>query len=142
FNIIQWDFSQPNFERVLGTISVPATYNRVVPEHQSYTVIADKTSVKTHVKRTSTGKNDKNYLPNITVVMENTGSQAISGFNFQYQLRTKDGFYYPLKSTISESTVFNPLEKKEFSLTGVIPVEATADDWQLVLTQTITGETG
>ncbi|TLS50554.1 hypothetical protein FE782_19515 [Paenibacillus antri] len=142
FNLIAWDFSQSNFERLLGTINVPATYTKSVPVNRSYTVVSDKGSFNTSVKRVATGKNDKSYLPNVTIIMENAGAQAITGMNLQFQLRSKSGLFYPLKSTVTEATVFNPLEKKELTLTGVVPVEAGGDGWQLVLTQTVTSDKG
>lgn len=142
FSIIAWDFSQANFERLLGTINIPSTYQKSVPQNKSYTVISDKTTFNTSIKRIAAGKNDKNYLPSLTVVMENAGAQAVTGLNFQFQLRSQTGLLYPLKSTVTETTVFNPLEKKELYLTGVVPVEAGGEGWQLVLTQSVTTDKG
>ena len=142
FTMIAWDFSEPDFERSLGTIGIPTTYKRSVPANRSFKVVSDKGSFQTSIKRAAIGKNDKNFLPTITVVMENAGTQAVTGMNLQFQFRSKSGLYYPLKSTITETTVFNPLEKKELTLTGAVPVEAGSDGWQLVLTQTITNDKG
>ncbi len=142
FSMIAWDFSQSNFERVLGTISIPANYNKSVPKNRSFTVVTDKSNFNTSLKRIAVGKNDKNFLPSVTVVMENVGTQSVTGVNFQFQLRSKAGLFYPLKSTLTENTVFNPLEKKELTLSGAIPVEAGSEGWQLVLTQTLTNDKG
>ncbi|MCI3921368.1 hypothetical protein MO973_24685 [Paenibacillus sp. TRM 82003] len=142
FALIAWDFTASDFERELGTLSLPSTYKPSVPVNHSFKVISDKTNFHSLIKRVATGKNDKKYLPSITIVMQNAGTQAATGLNFQFQLRSKSGLFYPLKSTVTDTTVFNPLEKKELLLSGVIPVEAGGDGWKLVLTQTITNDKG
>lgn len=142
FSFIEWDFSQPDFERELGTIRIPATYHPVVPEGNAYVVTSDRASFKTSIKRIAVGRNDKNYLPTLTVVMENSGNQAVTGLNVQFQIRSQNGLYYPLKSNVTENTIFNPLEKKEVTLSGQIPLEAGNEGWELVMIQTIPMEAG
>lgn len=142
FQFIQWDFSQSSFERALGTVSMTQQYKASVPENRSYAVISDNLNFATHIERTLVGKNDKNYLPSITFVMQNKGNQALKGLNLQFHIRTANGLFYPLKSSISDTTEFNPLEEKKLLLTGTIPVGAGEEGWDLVLTQAVTKDSG
>src|SRR5690606_17991897 len=119
----------------IGTVPIADSYKVSVPFPNSYKIVFDDTSLDSRVKRVATGKNDKNFLPAITINVTNTGTQSLSGLKLEYKLRTKDGLIYPLKSTINETTVYQPLEEKEFLLTGVIPVQAGSEGWQLVVTQ-------
>ncbi len=56
FEIIQWDFSQANFERKLGEVQVPDYYSIVTPAGAPRTIQMNGNPVKTQIEKVYVGK--------------------------------------------------------------------------------------
>ncbi|MCZ8511293.1 hypothetical protein O9H85_02325 [Paenibacillus filicis] len=135
FQLIKWDFSQPNFERALGEIPVPDDYNIVAKAGESQTIQMAGNPVKTTVKKVLLGKNEKNYTPTVVLTVQNTGSRSSAVPSYQYLLRTAGGDMYPLEAKGIKDLVINPKTDKDIELSGSVPVSVFTEGWQLVIVQ-------
>jgi hypothetical protein len=135
FEIIKWDFSQPNFELKIGEVAVPVDYSVVTPVNESHLINMVGTEVKSSIKKILMTKNEKNFSPTIVLNMENVGSRSAVVPGYQFLLRTGEGFMYPLDAKSLKDLSINPQVNKEIELTGSVPVSVSTEGWQLVIIQ-------
>ncbi|WP_372813560.1 hypothetical protein [Paenibacillus sp.] len=135
FEIIQWDFSQANFERKLGEVQVPDDYSIVTPAGAPRTIQMNGNPVKTQIEKVYVGKNEKNYTPTIVLNMANTGSRSVAVPTYQYLIRTSEGYMYPLNPKGAKELTILPQTDKDIELTGSVPVSLSKEGWQLVIVQ-------
>lgn len=134
---IKWDFSQPNFERVLGEVAVPDDYTDVTPADLAAEISIGGTNVKASIKKFVSNKNEKYYVPTVYVTLENAGSHTVTIPAYLFSIRTSEGLLYPLEAKGLKDLKINPKETKEIQLSGSIPVAVAADNWQLAIAETI-----
>ncbi|WP_248926553.1 hypothetical protein [Paenibacillus hamazuiensis] len=137
FRFIKWDFSQPNFERNLGEISVSDSYSVVTPAGGSRIVKMTGIPMKTSIKKLLTSKNEKNYNATVVFVMQNVGTKSIAVPAYQFAIRTSEGYMYPLEAKNLKDLTIDPQVDKELELSGSLPVSVSPDGWQLVIIQNI-----
>jgi hypothetical protein len=142
FNVIRWDFSAADYQRSLGTLSVPETYTTVAPVDSKANFKINKTSMQGYIKKSHVSKNEENYLPSLLLVLENTDTRSLKLPALNFMIRTQDGLLYPLQAAgINENTTIDPLMTKEITLSGKLPRSISEEGWQLVVTQAAnTGE--
>jgi hypothetical protein len=137
FEIIRWDFTQPNFERSLGTVSVPASYKPETPVDRKRNLNVNNTDVLAYIDRVSVNKSDKYHRPSITIYFENTGTQSFNVPAYEFKIVTAEGLVYPLTARGINNLVLNPKVKEDIQLTGAIPVEVDPNGWKLVIAQPV-----
>ncbi|NEW05316.1 hypothetical protein GK047_04675 [Paenibacillus sp. SYP-B3998] len=135
---IKWDFSQPNFERVLGEVAVPDSYTDVTPADGTSVISIGGNDVKASIKKFLNNKNEKYYVPTVYLTLENVGSHTVTVPSYLFSIRTSEGLLYPLEAKGVKDLKINPKETKEIQLSGSIPVSVAANNWQLTLAETIT----
>lgn len=131
FEFVKWDFNLPNFERSLGTISVPATYKAITPANQKRNLLVDGTEVSTTVDRVIMSKTEKYHKPTITLEFENIGRQSFTLPAYEFRVLTPNGLSYPLTLKGSAELVLNPKVKDDIQLSGSIPVDVDTKGWKL-----------
>ncbi|MFD0697286.1 hypothetical protein ACFQZT_24745 [Paenibacillus sp. GCM10027628] len=134
---IKWDFSQSNFERVLGEVAVPDTYTDVTPADGAAIVSIGGTDVKASIKKFISNKNEKYYVPTVYLTLENAGSNTVTIPSYLFSIRTSEGLLYPLEAKGIKDLKINPKENKEIQLSGSIPVAVAPDNWQLTIAEPI-----
>ncbi|NOU85078.1 hypothetical protein GC102_04695 [Paenibacillus sp. LMG 31460] len=134
---IKWDFSQSNFERVLGEVAVPDAYTDVTPSDGAAAISVNGTNVKASIKKFVSNKNEKYHVPTVYVTLENAGNHTVTIPSYLFSIRTKEGLLYPLEAKGLKDLKINPKESKEIQLSGSIPVAVSADAWQLAVAETI-----
>lgn len=134
---IKWDFSQSNFERVLGEVAVPDTYTDVTPSDGAAAISVNGTNVKASIKKFVSNKNEKYHVPTVYVTLENAGNHTVTIPSYLFSIRTKEGLLYPLEAKGLKDLKINPKESKEIQLSGSIPVAVAAEAWQLAVAETI-----
>jgi len=135
---IKWDFSQPNFERLLGEVAVPDSFTDITPVDGAAVLTVSGTDLKASVKKFIKNKNEKYYVPTVYLNLENIDSHAVALPSYLFSIRTPEGLMYPLEVKGVKDLKINPKESKEIQLSGSIPVAVPADNWQLVVAEPIT----
>lgn len=134
---IKWDFSQTNFERVLGEVAIPDDYTDVTSSDHTAVISVGGTNVNASIKKFVSNKNEKYHVPTVYLTLENAGSHTVTIPSYLFSIRTSEGLLYPLEAKGLKDLKINPKETKEIQLSGSIPVAVTADAWQLVIAETI-----
>ncbi len=134
FDFIKWDFSKPNYERLLGSITVPTSYNPVTSINQKRSMKMGGTNVLSSIERLIMNKTDKYYKPSITFRLENNGTQSFTLPAYEYKLVTSKGITYPLTPEKGkENLVLNPKFNESIQLTGSVPIEIDSSGWTLLV---------
>ena len=140
FKLVQLDFSVAGFERVIGELTPANDYSVVTPVGSKRSLEIGGTPFHAIVNRASISRNDDYYFPSVYLEMENIGTRSAKLSDLSYFIRTAQGQMYPLQAAqFVKGTELLPLVEKEGLLSGSIPKEAGAEGWQLVITQTTTG---
>ncbi|UJF35175.1 hypothetical protein [Paenibacillus hexagrammi] len=134
---IKWDFSQSNFERVLGEVEVPDGYTDITPADGSSIISVGGNDVTASIKKFVSNKNEKYYVPTVYLTLENSGSHSVTIPSYLFSIRTPEGLLYPLEAKGTKNLTINPKESKEIQLSGSIPVAVAPDGWQLTLAEAI-----
>jgi hypothetical protein len=135
FRLGKWDFSRNPFERQLGEISVPEDFTQVAPAGSSQEVKVSGTIMEVALSDFTLGKNEKNSLPNLILKLKNTGKYSLAVPDYQFIVRTLEGYTYPLIAKGINDLLINSQETKEITLTGNVPAEVSTEGWQIVVTQ-------
>lgn len=135
FRLGKWDFSHNPFERQLGVISVPDDFTQVAPAGSSQEVKVSGTILEVALSDFTLGKNEKNSLPNLTLKLKNWGKYSVAVPDYQFMVRTSEGYTYPLTAKGLTDLLINSQETKEITLTGNVPAEVSTEGWQIVVTQ-------
>lgn len=132
---IAWDFSMPNYERVLGTISVPDHYNPVTPANQKKSLFVESTKLDTQVEQFRLQSVQSKIQATVTFSIRNTGSRSITMPDYKYYIRTDQGDLYGLTMSKDQSeTMIQPKDTVQIHLQGMLPSSVSSDSWELVVT--------
>ncbi|NOV03371.1 COG1470 family protein [Paenibacillus planticolens] len=134
---IKWDFSQANFEQVLGEVAVPNDYTDVTSADRAGVISVGGVDVHASIKKYVSNKNEKYHVPTVYLTLENAGNHSVTIPSYLFSIRTPDGLLYPLEAKGLKDLKINPKESKEIQLSGSIPVAVAADAWQLSIAETI-----
>ncbi|MDF2927363.1 MAG: hypothetical protein K0R57_6277 [Paenibacillaceae bacterium] len=141
FRMVKWDFSSPNYEQMLGDITIPADYSGTTPADHARIVTISGVDVKMASTKMDLGQNSEYYLPKIRFRLDNAGVKTVELPVYQYALRTQEGLLYPLqvKGLEENNRSLYPRFNKELELTGKLPLSVGAEGWELVVTNQIDG---
>ncbi|TXK84839.1 hypothetical protein [Paenibacillus sp. N3.4] len=133
--LIKGDFSQANFERVLGEIAIPDAYSNTTAVGDSHRISVSGTDIKVTVSKLVSNKNEKYHVPTVYLTFENSGTQSVLIPTYLFSIRTAEGLLYPLEAKGLQDRSIRPKESKEVQLSGSIPISVSIEDWQLVITE-------
>lgn len=131
--MIKWDFSQPNYEKVLGNIKIPADYSTTIPVDSAGIIELQSTNLKGYVKRVSINQTEKHHKPTVELVLQNIGSKSTNLDGFDFFIRTDEGLDYPVTSNQLEGLSLQPKAEEEIKLKAEIPASVNIDSWKLVV---------
>lgn len=131
--VTKWDFSAPNYTRILGEISVPQRYNPVTATTNGKMVTVGDAKSSIVIEQATLGKSEKYYRPTIDLTIENKDTSTITLPDYQLFLQTDDNLLYPITVSNLKGTTIDPLSDKTFNLTASIPIAAKVDHLQLVI---------
>jgi len=136
FDIIKWDFSVSSFQRTLGSLKIPATYQPVTPAGSVLSTTVNGVTAKAQVKRANVAKTSDKYVSSLVFEFENTGTKSFVIPAYEYAIVTSEGLTYPLTvSGLSENTSLHPRFKEELTLRGELPGTLENKNWQLVISE-------
>ncbi|QGQ99440.1 hypothetical protein EHS13_33560 [Paenibacillus psychroresistens] len=135
FSFIQWDFTLGNYERSLGTLSIPATYTDLTPVQVKRIIPVLGTSLKTAISRVAINKTDENYLVSVYYSIENIGLKSVKLPAYSFDLLTAEGYVYPLDAKSIVDLTLAPRVKKEVVLTTTVPTGVAAKGWKMQVTK-------
>lgn len=119
--MVQWDFSQPNYERKLGTVTVPATYSFVTAENSAKSITVGSSQLDIKVKSFTQYNSGEGLDINLEFTAVNNGSRAVTLPKYNYYL-VSEGRYYELTLNETADVMIQPKVDKAVKLSGNIPM--------------------
>lgn len=129
--IIQWDFSQPDFTRVLGTIKVPVTYD---PSARDNSLTVNGSNVKVSFKNISQSKISEEIKVEFETVFRNEGQRAVTVPTYKYYLQTQENLIYELTAD-KTSVQVQPKATTSIKMKSNIPQDVNINNARFIIAQ-------
>ena len=142
--LIEFDFSLPNYERTIGKFTLSSSVN-VTKANTSRLFEVKGTPIYSKVKEFSAyeGSADAESTFDGTLVLFNNGRRTITVPEYRLLLMTSNGLLYPLETkSHEEGTTINPKSYKTYQFSGVLPAGVPVKGAQLLLVQELETSTG
>lgn len=136
FEFIKWDFTQQNYERLLGRITVPSNYSSTVPVGATKTITILDSELKTNIDNLIVSRSQESHEVSVLFKMENVGNRLVVLPDYNFNIRTKDGLVYPLTREDAPISI-SPRDNKRIQLHASVPSGVNNEDWQLFFTSEI-----
>jgi len=134
FEMIKWDFSATNFERVIGKVVAPKNYSVEVPVGAKGIIRASGAKLKGDVSQVLMSEIDDHNFVSVTLNLENIGFIAVDNLKYKFMLRSKDGRIFPLTTdSIKTDEKLLPQDKKEIQLNALLRKGITLDQMTLLI---------
>ncbi len=135
-NLIKWDFSMPNYERGIYSFSLPDS--AVIPQiakDKSHVVDIQGIPVSLTVNnvRVSSSLNSKSVKMNLSFF--NQGLRPVKLPAYEYALKGKDGYVYPVSMKTEGVINTLPRIKQDLELSVQIPADADISQYSLVVSE-------
>lgn len=136
FQVIKWDFNQPNYESLKGQFKVPATYITSTPSNQSKTLKVFDTPVKAKVSQVAAFVSGEYNYVSVALNLQNIGYKIFEDPKVKFVIKTSGGASYPM-SADSTSTDYKiqPQDNKTLNLMTAIPKSISLSNMELQLLQ-------
>ncbi|BFH71260.1 hypothetical protein J27TS7_33890 [Paenibacillus dendritiformis] len=132
FDVIKWDFSQPNFEKKLGSFQIPANYVTATQTGKDKSIRMNDIPIKTSVSRVNIFPSDDYHYVNVAVNVENAGFKMLENPAYKYVVKTANGNSYPLvPDNSSKEYKLQPGEKKTLNFMTMIPNKVKVDKLEM-----------
>ncbi len=136
FKLIKWDFSMPNYERVIGEARVTSKYANVVPSNQYYVLTKGTERIRTYLQPGSRFNLGDTTQFQTTFQLENSGSFVKNVSEYQFYMKTKAGNIVKLNTDITADQKLESGKKLDVLLSGEVKSNVDLNGAQLFVTQT------
>ncbi|MDU4697744.1 MAG: hypothetical protein E6Y08_18215 [Paenibacillus sp.] len=136
FQVIKWDFNQPNYESLKGQFKIPATYLTSTPSSQSKTLKLFNTPVKARVEQVATFlSGDYNYV-SVGLNLQNIGFNIFEDPKMKFVIKTSSGASYPMSvDPTSTDYKIQPQDTRTLNLITAIPKTIKLTNLELQIVQ-------
>ncbi|MBJ6361913.1 hypothetical protein ACFOQM_11515 [Paenibacillus sp. GCM10012307] len=136
FKLIKWDFSMPNYERVIGEARVTSKYANVVPSNQYYILTKGTERIRTYLQPGSRFNLGDTTQFQATFQLENSGNFVKNVSEYQFYIKTKAGNIVKLNTDIATDQKLESGKKLDVLLSGEVKTNVDLNGSQLFVTQT------
>jgi hypothetical protein len=133
--VVKWDFSQTDYIKRLGEVSIPKGFTYVVKPTLYKTLNVMDVPIKANIKDYTVSKFGDSNLFSLSVQFQNVGKVALKAVKTKYYLVNEEGIRYQLNADVSADLTIQPKEKKTIVLGASIPSEANLNKWTLQIDQ-------
>ncbi|PWW08372.1 hypothetical protein DFQ01_10193 [Paenibacillus cellulosilyticus] len=132
FDIIAWDFSQPNYQRSVGTIKFPAGQTEKTAAYQPKTILFGSNSkVKGALKQYYVTQDQNGGYVTISFLLENVGSSSVDASKLNFALQTASYSVYDVSADLSGVTL-QPGQRKIVTFTSQVPLAVLGKSVNLI----------
>ncbi|MBP3966917.1 hypothetical protein [Paenibacillus lignilyticus] len=135
FQVVKWDFSAANYEKVLGNIQYPANATDKVTPYQAATMLYDNNKVRSAIKQAYITKDSNNAYLVMNVLLENVGFQSSDLSKMNFFIQTDSLSVYNVAASGLDQTSIQPKERKIVTLHATIPLAVAGKALSLVVAQ-------
>ncbi|QNK58342.1 hypothetical protein [Paenibacillus sp. PAMC21692] len=134
FKLVKWDFSLPNYTKVIGQVKVPGNYQNAVPINYYYINTTDNNKTKSYLSPGTEFTLGANKQLNINLNLENNGMYDFSLPEYRFYIRTKAGLVLRLTHDPIENKELAPGDKLSYSLRTNVNSKTDVTGAQLLVT--------
>ncbi len=116
--VIKWDFSAPNYTRILGSIKVPATYT---PVNNEKSVSVNDTKLNLNISNFRTYQLDEENRIEFDIVYTNQGYRAVTIPQYKYYFMTPDKYLYEVNPIKTDEVKIQPKAKATLKMKMLVP---------------------
>ncbi|SMG45861.1 hypothetical protein [Paenibacillus aquistagni] len=133
-SVIKWDFSQPGFEKNIGSIQIPKNYSNVTPIGKNRTLNLGSNSIVTTASALQLVKTGNNIEAMVSMYVHNTGESTAQIENYKYYIKTNTNQYFELEPDAGDISV-QPNEKIKVNFYAKLPNDIKASHYQLFISE-------
>lgn len=135
FQVIKWDFSQPEYEALKGQFKIPANYLTSTPANQSKTLWIADARIKAKVGQVTSYVSGDYKNISVLLNMTNVGYKLFEDPKIKFVIRTSTGASYPMSadSTTSVDYKIQSKDTKTLHLMAQIPKAIKLSNMELQL---------
>ena len=138
FDVIVWDLNYPpDYERILGSVRVPAGYSQVTPAGKNKQLEIAGTLLDTKIVAFDTVQGDSEHEVTIQYEIKNIGQKGVSLPEFVYYIRSREGYLYPMTVNQPEKASIQPKQTLTLEMTAEIPEEVKIDQWTFMVAKKV-----
>lgn len=131
-----WDFSSSDYQKKLGTFTIPATYSASVPRGQSKKITMNNLSITTKPENLQIYKYKSKVYAKIGLSLTNLGAKVLSEPGYKAYLASSGGSEFELVlDDASSAYKVQPGEKKTVTYLTEIPPYMNTANMKLLLTK-------
>ncbi|SDX27937.1 hypothetical protein [Paenibacillus sp. CF384] len=134
FKLIKWDFSQANYTRTIGQVSVPSTFNPIVPAATGKVVKIGNKKMSSILAKSQFAVISGQLEGALVYRVTNYSSQTIALNNLNYYIKRSGGTLSKLSADASGDQQLAPGASKEIQLYGTLPITKIDPNMQLIVT--------
>lgn len=131
YEVVKWDFSQPNYERLLGTITTPAKTNGTTDAFKASEVLINNSNVTGALKSYVATKDQANTNATLRFKLINTSSKSVDISKINFHVQTSDWSVYKAEAYLEKQSLA-PKESIIILLDVTIPNSELAKKLTLV----------
>ncbi|WP_020619508.1 hypothetical protein [Paenibacillus daejeonensis] len=120
FDVIEWDFDQPNYEKRLGRISVPSGTTGKTPAFQANVMLYQNSKLRGALKSYIATRDNTNTYVTLQYLIENVGFRSADLSGLKFYAQTDGMSVYGVNFAASKETI-EPKERKIVTLLATIP---------------------
>lgn len=135
FEIIKWDFSVSNYERVLGTIKASSNETNRVAAFKDKVMIVNNAKVRSAIKQAFVTKDQSYGYITINYLVENVGLKPTDLTKTAFYIQTQSNSVYKVSAPDVETMTLQPNERQIITLTVKVPVAVAGKPLSLVMAQ-------
>lgn len=133
FQVVKWDFSQPEYEALKGQFKIPADYLTSTPANQSKTLWIADARVKAKVGQVASYVSGDYKYVNVLLNMTNVGYKLFEDPKMKFVIRSSAGASYLMTAdpTTSVDYKIQPKDTKTLHLMAQIPKKIELSNMEL-----------
>lgn len=130
FELIKWDFNKPNFESLLGKVTIPEGYS---DETSTNNIRIASNDIRTMVSSFNLNAFEEVNEASLEITLENNGKSGVTLPEYKYYIKTAEGLLYPLASSETAPLVIQPRMTKKLELSTQFPLGIDASQLSVVI---------
>ncbi|MDQ0062018.1 hypothetical protein [Paenibacillus harenae] len=133
FNIIKWDFSTSNYERLLGKLSFPEGSTDKVAAFKAKAMLFNSGTVRGALKQYMVTSDKNNVYVTMSFLLENSGLQSVNVANMKLFAQSEGLATYNVDTTSLANLTIQPKERKIVTLSSTLPLAMKGKKFALIV---------
>ncbi|QHW32578.1 hypothetical protein GZH47_18335 [Paenibacillus rhizovicinus] len=135
FQVVKWDFSAADYERVLGNIAYPANGTDRIAPYKAAVMLYDNNKIRSAIKQSYITTDATNAYLVVNLLVENVGFQSSDLSKMNFFVQTDSFSKYNVTASGMDQMTIQPNERKIVTLRATIPLAVAGKPLSLLVAQ-------